>query len=255
MLALSAAPVGLRGSAAVQGVADDGVRDFLNQLEDAVRSGLTSRYMILVADTADHLNARGFADAEIMPNATRVVIQERDRRGLIEPSAAAGYRLTVDAFLEFGGRAREVSWQLDIVRAVRDGPWRIDEQRRLSGVDNLYRLSLSPAKQFAARNLTIAAEDLEIRLGTGSAFVSETDLGVTGLVLIGDVDVRFHPAPETEQTQLKIYSGARTLDMHAGARVHPHEPRRFRHTRTERAADAVPRRPAPVQPRRRGLPR
>ena len=56
VLALSAAPVGLRGSAVVH-VADDGVRDFLNQLEEAVRSGLTSRYMILAADTADHHRA------------------------------------------------------------------------------------------------------------------------------------------------------------------------------------------------------
>ena len=38
-------------------------------------------------------------------------------------------------------------------------------------------------------------------------------MGVTVLVLIGDVEVRFHPAPETEQTQLKIYCGSRALDL------------------------------------------
>jgi len=224
-LTFSAGAAGLRVPAAAQAPADDGVRAFLEQLEQVVQSGLTSRYMILVSDAADHINARGFADAEIMPNATRVVIQERDRQVLAARAPEAAYRLTVDAFIEFGDRAREVTWRLDIVRGAQPtAAWRIEDQRRLSGIENLFRLSLSRAKQFAAHGLTIAAEDLDISLESGIVFVSEADQGVTGLVLIGDTQVRFHPAPETEQTQLKIYSGSRTLEAHAGAvfiRINP----------------------------------
>lgn len=216
-LALSANRAELRGTALAQDNADEGVRVLLQQLEQAVQSGLTSRYMVLVSDTADRISARSFGDAEIMPDATRVVIQERDRQGLRTPAPGTAYRLTVDAFVEFGDRAREVTWQLDVIRSERSQPWRIDAQQRLSGVDNLYRLSLNPAKQYDARDLTIAAEDLELTLRSGSVFVSETDHGVTGLVLLGDADVRFHPAPETEQTQLKIYCGSRTLTSHANA--------------------------------------
>ena len=159
-----------------------------------------------------------------MPDATRVVIQERDRLGIRVPAGRTAYRLIVDAFIEFAGRAREVTWQFDIVRTERNEPWRIDAQQRLSGVDNLYRLSLNPAKQYDAHDLTIAAEDLELTLRSGSVFVSETDQGVTGLVLLGDAEVRFHPAPETEQTQLKIYCGSRALTSHANAllvRINP----------------------------------
>jgi Peptidase family M1 domain len=215
-LAFSAGGAGLRGTSPEQTFDDDGVREFLNQLELAVQSGLTSRYMFLVSGTADRLSARQFGDDEVRADATRVVIQERERLGL-RVLTGAGYRLIADVFVETGHRAREVTWQLDIIRADKGGPWRIDGQRRLTGVDNLYHLTIDPAKQYAARDLTIAAEDLEITLANGSVFVVDTDQGVTGVVLLGGAEVRFHPAPETEQTQLKIFCGSRTLDAHADA--------------------------------------
>lgn len=222
-LAFSAGGAGLRGTSPEQTFDDDGVREFLNQLELAVQSGLTSRYLFLVSGTADRLSARQFGDDEVRPDATRVVIQERERLGL-RVRTGAGYRTIVDVFIETGRRAREVTWQLDIVRADKSGPWRIDGQRRLTGVDNLYHLAIDPARQYAARDLTIAAEDLEITLANGSVFVVDTDQGVTGVVLLGDAEVRFHPAPATEQTQLKIFCGSRTLDAHADAlfvRINP----------------------------------
>jgi Peptidase family M1 domain len=222
-LAFSAGGAGLRGTSPEQTFDDDGVREFLNQLELAVQSGLTSRYMFLVSGTADRLSAHQFGDDEVRADATRVVIQERERLGL-RVLTGTGYRLIADVFVETGHRAREVTWQLDIVRADKSGPWRIDGQRRLTGVDNLYHLTIDPAKQYAARDLTIAAEDLEITLANGSVFVVDTDQGVTGVVLLGGAEVRFHPAPATEQTQLKIFCGSRTLDAHADAlfvRINP----------------------------------
>src|SRR5262249_23103271 len=39
-----------------------------------------------------------------------------------------------------------------------------------------------------------------------------TELGVTAAVLLGRGNMRFHPAPDTEKSQVKIFSGSQTLD-------------------------------------------
>src|SRR5438132_452336 len=79
-------------------------------------------------------------------------------------------------------------------------------------VEGLYRLLLDPARQFDVQNLKIVAEDLELTLPAGSAFVADTDQGITGLVLLGRGDMRFHPTPESEKGQVKIFCGKETLD-------------------------------------------
>ena len=78
-------------------------------------------------------------------------------------------------------------------------------------VENLHRLSLNRTKQFVARDLTLAPEDLEIAFTDAAVFVVETAEGTTGLVLLGRGEVRFHPAPEIEKGQLKIFCGSETL--------------------------------------------
>src|SRR4029453_8107918 len=75
----------------------------------------------------------------------------------------------------------------------------------------LYRLSLTTEKQFDARNFNILAEDLELTLIEGSVFVVENREGVTGLVLLGRGELRFHPDPETEKGQVRIFAGADEL--------------------------------------------
>ena len=187
-LTFSAGAAGLRVPAAAQAPADDGVRAFLEQLEQVAQFGLNSRYMHLVSDAAEHINARGLADAEIMPNAPSGVIRSAIA-GAGRARAEAACRLTVDAFIEFGDRAREVTWRSTSSAARSHGGVADRDQRRLSGVENLFRLSLSPAKQFAAHGLTIAAEDLDISLDSGIVSCPEADQGVTGLVLIGDTQV------------------------------------------------------------------
>ena len=73
--------------------------------------------------------------------------------------------------------------------------------------------TLAHAKQqFDARNLRIAGEDLQLTLSEGSVFVSETEQGVTGLVLLGRGDMRFQPSPETEKGQVKIFCGKEILE-------------------------------------------
>ena len=85
-------------------------------------------------------------------------------------------------------------------------------------------MTLNPAKQFDAHNLTITAEDLDLTLAEGSVFVADVDRRRHGLVLIGRGEMHFHPAPATEKGQVKIFCGAETLDTRFDAafiRINP----------------------------------
>jgi hypothetical protein len=118
-------------------------------------------------------------------------------------------------FAEFGPRARVATWRLDLRRVGEPGSDRefaIADEERLSGLESLYRLSVNPDKQFAAHDLRIHAEDLDLTLVEGSVFVSEVDLGVTGLVLLGKGTISFHPDPQTEKGQVRIFCGSETLE-------------------------------------------
>src|SRR3979490_2566908 len=213
--------------ASPQDVTGDGIRAFLLRLERVVRQSDVAAYEILLTKSADRGRAADFVDAELIPGATRVVIQERDRSPLAGTVPGNGYTLVGDAFEEYGERARISTGCLDLIRdrdAPTDTEWLIGDQRRLSSVENLYRLSLNPATQFTAHNLEIRDEDLKLTLTEGSVFVSDTDQGSTALVLIGRGDMSFHPAPETEQSQVRIFSGANGIDTRFDAaylRVNP----------------------------------
>ncbi|MEO8258483.1 MAG: M1 family aminopeptidase [Acidobacteriota bacterium] len=191
----------------------DGVRALLQRLERIVQSADTQAYAGQLSETADRTAATEFAQIELTPGATRVVVRERDREALTGTLPGNGYRLTLDVFTEFGNRARNATWRLDVKR-VGDGSdevWLIADQRRFALVENLHRLVLDRTRQFVARDLTIAPEDLELTFAEAAAFVVDTAEGITGLVLVGRGDVRFHPTPEIEQGQLKIFCGSTTL--------------------------------------------
>jgi hypothetical protein len=205
----------------------DGVAALLRRFEQILQAGDTTGYNALLSDTADRQRAADFAGSELLPGATRAVIQERDRQPLPGTLPDNGYRLMVDAFVEYGERARVASWTVDVKRVgdpSRGREWAITDQERLSSVENLYRLSLNGTKQFAARDLKIAVEDLDLTLADGSVFVADIDQGVTGLVLLGNGTMRFHPTPPTEQGQVKIFCGSETLESRFDAmymRIHP----------------------------------
>jgi hypothetical protein len=196
-------------------VPDDAIRALMTAIEQAVRAGDGPAYLALHADTADRARARDFVESEVMPNATRVVVQERDRAPLPGSLPGNGYRLMVDAFTEFGGRARAATWRLDVKRIGEPGApreWAIADEERISSVENLYRLALNGTKQFSARNLTISAEDIDLTLIDGSVFVADIDQGSTAIVLLGTGTVNFHPAPDTEKGQVKIFCGTDSLE-------------------------------------------
>jgi hypothetical protein len=168
-----------------------------------------------------------FGDTEFATGVTRAIIQERERGPLSGTLPGNGYQLTVDVFQEFGGRARVASWRLDLKRVGDPGTdteWLIDDENRVSSVENLYKLSLNPKRQFRARDLAIAQDDLDLRLTAGSVFVSEVDQGTTAVLLLGRGVMRFHPAPDTERTQVRIFSGGDVLETGFDAafiRLHP----------------------------------
>jgi hypothetical protein len=190
---------------------DESLRALLLRIEQALRKGDASGYLDLLSPSADRERAQEFSNAEFGTGATRAVIQERDRQPLDNPEGNAAYRLMLDTFVEYGSRARVATWQLDLKR-VGGVEWRIDDQQRLSGVESLFRLTVDPTRQFAARNFTVRAEDLEITLLDGSVFMVKADDRVTGLVLTGRGVVRFQPTPETERAQVAIFAGSETLE-------------------------------------------
>jgi Peptidase family M1 domain len=214
LTALASGPRVAGESTLAQAVQDaDGVRTLLEHVERVLKSGDAQAYNELLSETADRRAVSTFVDTEILPGATRAVVRERDREPLTGTLPGNGYRLSIDTFTEFGTRGRSSTWRLDAKRVGggSDQAWLIADQQRLSVVENLYRLSINTEKQFDARNLTITVEDFDLALTDGSAFVAEIDQGTTGLVLLGRGEVRFHPTPETEKGQLKIFSGAETL--------------------------------------------
>jgi len=193
----------------------DGVRLLLLRVERIVQEGDAAAYFAALSPTADRNRAREFAGFELIPGATRAVVRERDREPLAGTLPGNGYRLMVDVFAEFGSRARVATWRLDVKRtgqAGADGEWTINDEEKLSSVDNIYRVGLNATKAFAARNLQIATEDLELALREGSVFVADIDVGVTAVVLLGKGAMHFHPAPATERGQVKIFCGSETLD-------------------------------------------
>jgi hypothetical protein len=190
---------------------DLGVRTLLQQIEDAAQRGDSAAYAALLVPGANPTDAADFTAMEFIPDATRVVVQERERQRVNGVPAGEGYALTLDAFMEYGDRARVATWQVEVRRAAAN-EWRIVRQERISAVENLYKLSVNPRQQFDAHNFTMTAEDLELTLVEGSVFTIDTQQGVTGLILLGRGEMRFRPGPEMEKGQVRIFTGSDTLE-------------------------------------------
>jgi hypothetical protein len=193
----------------------DTVAVFLRRIEAVVQRADTPAFLGLLSRFADRARAVDFAGTELLPGPTHVVVQERDRQSLPGTLPGEGHRLMVDVFSDFGSRARIATWRLDVKRvgdAGADDEWAIAEEERVSSVESIYRLSLNSSKQYAAHGLKISAEDIDLTLADGSLFVAEIETGVTGLVLLGHGTINFHPAPDTERGQVRIFCGSEALE-------------------------------------------
>ena len=144
----------------------------------------------------------------------RRACSERDRQALPGTLPGDGYRLIVDVFAEFGrrARARDLAARHQAHRRGRapSASGRSSTRSGLSSVENLYRLALNATKQFTARNLKIAAEDLDLTLPEGSVFVAEIDRASTAAGADRATGRSTSTRRRTtEKGQVKIFCGAR----------------------------------------------
>jgi hypothetical protein len=183
----------------------------LNRLGVALNAGDRAAFTALFSmpqEDVDRLN-----NELSLRNAVRTVIRLRDRAPLEGAPPGDGFQLVVEFFVVARGRARIVTGGSAIRRPAGGAldSWRVVASEGLSFVDGVYRLRLDVERPLAARNLTIASEDVTLTMDEGTVFLVECDDGTTGLVMVGRGEMRFAPAPEAEKGQLRLFSGAETL--------------------------------------------
>ena len=198
------------------------------ELQAFIETANLQRFLALLSADANEAEAREFASRALQDGVTRAVVLARFVLPAEDFPEGSRYHLTVEAFTESGNRARLQTWQLDVVPAPASesaaGRWRIADHQGPDTIDGLYNLKLNPARQFDAAGFELSAEDMRLRMARGTAFVSEIDSGVTGLLLMGDGLLTFSPAPEAERRQIEIFSGHETLEAaftHAFIRLNP----------------------------------
>jgi hypothetical protein len=197
----------------------------MRELERVLATGDSRAYAALLLP--DARTSEELLDEWIQPGVTRSVVQERLRAETPDLPAGDGYDAYADVLAESGRNAKVGTW---LIRVRRDssasGEWRIAELTVLTTIRGLYRLTLTEDKQYTVVNLSLTAEDFEMRVPSGTAFVAETDAGVTGIVILGRGEMTFSPTPAAEKGQVRIYSGG---DAHNGRfdwvflRAHPAE--------------------------------
>jgi hypothetical protein len=193
--------------------AADGIAQLLTRVQQAVEQHDEAALRAVIDSGTAPEQAVDFVSSLIDANVQRVIIHERDRVALEPGARGDGFRLIVEMFLETAGRGRITTTLLDVHPAgAADGAaWRITGAQGLTSVEGLYRLRIDAATQFAARDLSITANDLRLTLHEGTVFRVHAEDGITGLVLLGRGEMRFSPALATERGQLRIFSGSEVL--------------------------------------------
>jgi hypothetical protein len=183
----------------------DGITRLLRDLERVLLTGDASLYASLVEEGAAAKTSDEFTGEWLEPGATRAVVTERLRVESPKLPAGDGYDVYVDSLVESGRNGRVGTLLLSLSRRGTD--WKISGLTVLTTVRGLYRLALNPLKQYTVANLSLNAEDFELHVPTGSAFLAETDAGVTAIVILGRGRMTFAPTPASEQGQVRIFSG------------------------------------------------
>jgi hypothetical protein len=204
-------PAILHGQAAPTPTQSDGVSRVLRELERVLVANDTRGYAALMAPVANSSSPEIFNEW-IEPGITRAVVQERLRVPSANVTQGQGVDVYVDVMSESGIQGRVGTWLLELRR---DSPasdsWHISKLTVLTTIRGLYRLSLNATKQFTVTNLHLQAEDFELEIPEGAAFVAEIEDAVTGIVVLGRGEATFSPALPAERGQVKIYAGSETL--------------------------------------------
>jgi hypothetical protein len=186
---------------------NDGISRIMRELERVLSTSDARAYAALAAPGAN--TSEEFHEEWLQPGVTRAVVQERLRAEIPDIQKGLAYDVYADVLTEYGRNARVGTWLIRVFReSTNAAEWRIARLNVLTTVRGLYRLSLSPDKQYRIVNLTMSAEDFELRVPNGVGFVAETDAGVTGIVILGRGEMTFSPTPTSEKGQVKIYSGS-----------------------------------------------
>jgi hypothetical protein len=189
---------------------NDGIAKIMRELERVVMNADAKAYEDLLLPGAK--TSEEFLGEWVQPGVTRSVVRERLRAEVADLSKGDAYDVYVDALAESGRNGRVGTW---LIRVSRDPAaatvWKIAGLNVLTTVRGLYRLALNPDKQYTVVNLALSVEDFELRVPSGTAFLAETDAGVTGIVILGRGDMTFSPTPDSEKGQVRIYSGADVL--------------------------------------------
>ena len=179
----------------------------MRELERVLSTADAPAYAALATPGAN--TSEEFHDEWLQPGVTRAVVQERLRTEIPDVPKGLAYDVYVDVLTEYGRNARVGTWLVRVFRESSDATeWRIARLNVLTTVRGLYRLAVNPEKQYRIVNLALSAEDFELRVPSGVAFVAETDAGVTGIVILGRGEMIFSPTPAAEKGQVKIYSGS-----------------------------------------------
>ena len=202
-LAVSVAPPAASAQVASNPV--DGVPAFIARLQKVVEAGAPGGLAALATPDADVEGLSTFEARWITTATTKVTVRERDR-----VATATGQRVLLEAFLEAGPRGRLATWQADLTAAA-DGDLRVTRLSTVTAVDGLYRLALDTTRQFQVTNLHVTAEDIDLVVPRGTAFVATAGSGPTAFVVVGRGEMTFKPAPETERGQIRLMAGEDTL--------------------------------------------
>ena len=204
---------------------NDGISRIMRELERILSTSDAAGYAALATKGAN--TSEEFHEEWLQAGVTRAVVQERLRAEIPDVPKGLAYDVYADVLTEYGRNARVGTWLIRVFREKAESTeWRIARLNVLTTVRGLYRLQINPGKQYRIANLALNAEDFELRVPVGAAFVAETDAGVTGIVILGRGEMTFSPTPAAEKGQIRIYSGS---DVHTSRfdwvylRAHPAE--------------------------------
>lgn len=225
-LALGVIVLALHAGPAAQSVQDrpiqaDGIVRLLADLEAALAAGRVDAFRASTAPGLADEDARHLIRAASGSGANAIV-RERARR-----PEGDGYEVITEVLVSHGREGRISTWQLT-ARPHRGSAdrYELTGVNELASVDGLVKLELDRSRQFQVHDLTITAPDFTLKMASGSAFVAESDNGITALVLRGKGEVNFSPADPAEQIQLRLFNRRpgfiSTIDA-AFIRVNPSE--------------------------------